>query len=417
MRDPADFFLRPKHPLQRRYEALRAYLVEALPAAEVARQFGYSTGSLRVLAARLRDETPETYFREIPHGPKERPTRGTLEEDVLQLRRQGLSILEISDRLRAERGMGSPHTVWLILREAGIKRLPRRTHEEIRQAGTKLALPIADVRKFILPVGVRARCHAPLVFLFAPFLAQLDIDRVARSARYRSTSMIPAPAALRALLLLKFLFRDRKNHVMDIAEDQALAWFAGLNVLPKVTALSAYSYWCGPRPHRVLLQALIRSRDREKGYPSLSFNLDFHAIRHYGDPGVSQLEKNYVPRRSQSVPSVLVAYAQEEGSQELVYARANVLKREQADEVVRFLEFWEGSTGKTPEELVFDSKMTTEAGIAQLVERKITFLTLRDRRPAEVKRVLALPESSWETVELDLPGREYRHPRVWEETV
>ena len=213
------------------------------------------------------------------------------------------------------------------------------------------------------------------------------------------------------------LFLDRKNHVMDIAEDRALAWFVGLNARPKVTTLSAYSYWCGPRPHRSLLQALVRHRDREKGYPSLSFNLDFHTIRHYGDPGVSRLEKNYVPRRSQSVPSVLVAYAQEEGSQELVYARANLLKREKADEVVRFLEFWEGSTGKTPEELVFDSKMTTEAGLAQLVEKKVTLLTLRDRRPDEVKRVLALPDSSWTTVELDLPHREYRHPRVWEETV
>jgi transposase len=417
MRPLADFFRKPKHPLQRRYEALRAYLLEGLSAAEAARRFGYTVGSLRVLAARLHEETPETYFRDILHGPKERPARGTLREAVLPLRRQGLSILEISERLRAERGMGSPHTVWLILREAGIERLPRRTREERVRAGTKLPLPVADVRQCPLPVGETLPSHAPPAFLSASFLAEFDIDRVARAARYRSTRMIPAPAALRALLLLKLLFRDRKNHVMDIAEDRALAWFVGLNAVPKVTMLSAYSYWCGPRPHRSLLQALVRHRDREKGYPSLSFNLDFHTIRHYGDPGVSRLEKNSVPRRSQSVPSVLVAYAQEEGSQELVYARANLLKREKADEVVRFLEFWEGSTGKTPEELVFDSKMTTEAGLAQLVEKRVTFLTLRDRRPDEVKRVLALPDSSWKTVELDLPHREYRHPRVWEETV
>jgi len=417
VRDLAAFFRRPKHPLQRRYEALRAYLFEGLSAEEAARRFGYTAGSLRVLAYRLREEAPSTYFRDIPHGPKERPARGTLQEDVLQLRRQGLSILEISERLRAERGMGSPHTVWLILREAGIERLPRRTREERAQAGSKLSLPIADVRKLVLPLGERVRCHAPLVFLFAPFLAQFDIDRVAREAHYRTTRMIPAPAALRALLLLKLLFRDRKNHVMDVAEDRSLGWFAGLNVLPKVTVLSAYSYWCGPRPHRALLQALVRFRDQEQGYPSRSFNLDFHSIRHYGDPGVSRLEKHYVPRRSQSVPSVLVAYGQEEGSQELVYARANLLKREKADEVIRFVEFWEDSTGKIPKELVFDSKMTTEAGIAQLVDRKVTFLTLRDRRPEEVQRVLALPESAWKIVELDLPRREYRHPRVWEETV
>ena len=37
-------FLAPEFPLQRRYEALRAYFVDEEPSADVARRFGYSPG-------------------------------------------------------------------------------------------------------------------------------------------------------------------------------------------------------------------------------------------------------------------------------------------------------------------------------------------------------------------------------------
>jgi hypothetical protein len=37
-----DFFLSPQFPLQRQYEALRAYLVDEEPSGDVARRFGYS---------------------------------------------------------------------------------------------------------------------------------------------------------------------------------------------------------------------------------------------------------------------------------------------------------------------------------------------------------------------------------------
>ena len=36
------FFLQPRLPKHRQYEALRAYLIEGRPAKEVARAFGYS---------------------------------------------------------------------------------------------------------------------------------------------------------------------------------------------------------------------------------------------------------------------------------------------------------------------------------------------------------------------------------------
>src|ERR1700734_16351 len=45
-RPGGEFFLRPDSPAHRRYEALRAYLADGLPAAEAAARFGYTPASL-----------------------------------------------------------------------------------------------------------------------------------------------------------------------------------------------------------------------------------------------------------------------------------------------------------------------------------------------------------------------------------
>ena len=50
MRDGAEFFTQPVSAAQRRYEALRAYFVDEVSAAEVADRFGYSTASVHQMA-------------------------------------------------------------------------------------------------------------------------------------------------------------------------------------------------------------------------------------------------------------------------------------------------------------------------------------------------------------------------------
>ena len=47
------FFLEQQVPLQRRYEALRAVVVECQPLTEVAQRFGYAYGTLRNLVAQF----------------------------------------------------------------------------------------------------------------------------------------------------------------------------------------------------------------------------------------------------------------------------------------------------------------------------------------------------------------------------
>lgn len=45
--DQKDFFLSPDHPMQRRYEALRAIIVDEMPLKDVAVKFNLSYGTVR----------------------------------------------------------------------------------------------------------------------------------------------------------------------------------------------------------------------------------------------------------------------------------------------------------------------------------------------------------------------------------
>jgi DDE family transposase len=79
------------------------------------------------------------------------------------------------------------------------------------------------------------------------------------------------------------------------------------------------------------------------------------------------------------------------------------------------IDFWTRQHGSAPQHLVFDSKLTTFEGLDRLDEDGIIFITLRRRSPALLKEIAELPASAWRTVNLDLPQRKYRTPRVYEQ--
>ncbi|MHB8352118.1 MAG: transposase family protein [Thermoplasmata archaeon] len=192
-------FLNPAHPYQRRYEALRAYFIDHLSSTEVARRFGYTPRSFEALVARFRKDDLPPFWRDVRRGRQERPVREPLREAVLDLRRSGLSVYDISERLRAQGRAASHQTVWMILREAGAKRLPKRTAAQKAQAPT-LDPPVADVREIDLTPR-EVECRAPLVLYFAEFLDRLGFDTVVRRSGYPSSAMVPSASALRSALV------------------------------------------------------------------------------------------------------------------------------------------------------------------------------------------------------------------------
>ena len=129
------------------------------------------------------------------------------------------------------------------------------------------------------------------------------------------------------------------------------------------------------------------------------------------------IERHYVSMRSRRQPSVLVFLAQDAEGRSFCYSNADIRKGEEADEVFRFIAFWQRTHGTLPPHLVFDSKLTTHRGLARIDDLHIPFITLRRRSSTLLKEIVLLPRSAWRTVELDVPTRKYRFPRVFEQPV
>lgn len=412
--DPAQFFLVPTRPKQRQYEALRAFYVEHRPSAEVARTFGYSPGAFRVLCYQFSHAPPPDFFVTTRPGPRFQPKKSAARDQILALRKQNYSIYEISEALHEQHLDLSPTAVREVLRAEGFAPLPRRRDEERPQRPQPTIEAVADAREFSLaPRQFFTRCGG--LFLFLPDLARLAVEHLAEMARLPGSRMIPPAHALRACLALKLWSLERKSHVMRFVDDEGLALFSGLNVSPKKSFLSEYSSRITPRQTQRMLGAWHDQVLGRHLWGGQSFNVDFHSVPYYGQDPV--VESHYVSMRSRSQPSILVFLAQDHASQSFCYSNADLRKGEEADEVFAFIDFWEKAHGQPPRQLVFDSKLTTHANLVRLDQRHISFITLRRRSPKLLAEVYALPRSAWRKVELDVPTRQYRTPRVFEQTV
>ena len=227
--------------------------------------------------------------------------------------------------------------------------------------------------------------------------------------------MIPAAQAVRATLALKLTSTERKSHVMDLVFDEGLALWTGLNVPPKTTFLSQYSSRLGPRRLAALLDGWVQALRGQGVLPGQSFNLDFHSIPSFGADAF--VEKHYVSRRSRRQKSVLVFLAQDADTRVLCYCDADLRKGEEAEQILAFVRFWTRQTGQPPPHLVFDSQLTTYRKLAALTAQGITFITLRRRTPKLLREMALHPRSAWRTVELDVPQRLYRTPKVIDQQV
>ena len=130
------FFLEPRHPRQRQYEALRAYFVEGRPPQEVARAFGYSVGSFHVLCHHFRRDLTPAFFAALQRGPRSQPKKTAARDLIVALRKQNASVYEISATLKERDCPLSPTAVREVLKAEGFAPLPRRLDEE-RPAGPR----------------------------------------------------------------------------------------------------------------------------------------------------------------------------------------------------------------------------------------------------------------------------------------
>lgn len=406
----ATFFTHPKADWQRRYEAIRASFVERLPAAVVADRFGYATGYIHLLRHQFRHGKID-FEEPVPEGrARRRGVTTQIRQKICAWRGQRLSAGEIAQLLSEDRVELSVRTVERVLAEEGFPKLPRRT--QLKLGRTVLGAEVPVKSEAIRPSAYEGKAFdspAAGIFLFAPFLAQLGILEIVRASRLPGTRAIAAVNYLLSFLALKLLGNERFAHVGDHSFDPGLGLFAGLNVLPKCTAMSTYSYRLDELHIARIQKAFLQQATRLGLYAGKIVNLDFHTVPHYGEESV--LEKHWAGARGKVMKGALTLLAQDAETKLLVYSDADIQRAEADDAVLEFLAFWRQVRRGLPT-LIFDSRLTSYPKLSELNAAGVKFITLRRRGKKLLEEVGKITD--WKRIHIPHPKRKYPNPLVHE---
>jgi len=244
----AKFFFDPVLPAAKQYEGLRAYFVEECSARKIALRLGYTLSSFQTLVrdfkANLKEGRKPEFFISHRPGPKTTPKKDLVRMEAITLRKQNYSIYDIQALLKTKGHIISHTAISEILREEGFTRLPKRSEAEVRQVSiSRPNIPeVTDVRSLNLSEGRKVTTEYGGLFLFLPILSELGLEEMVAASGYPGTAMIPAVSAILSHLVLKLIDKERHSHINDLNFDEGVGLFAGLNVLPKSTAISSYSY-------------------------------------------------------------------------------------------------------------------------------------------------------------------------------
>lgn len=413
--DPKTYFSQPQSTQQRHYEALRAFYHEKQKPEHIAKTFGLSPAYFKKLRALFRaklNQGEDPVFLPKQKGPSRRYTSQTTIEKIIAWRKKNHSIADIKASLHAEEQDVSLDTIDKILKEAGFAPLIKRTRQErlAMQAPSTLPAPKStslDIKDEVFTTELNA---GPLIFL--PLLEELGLIELIKACDFPSTKTLSDVQYILSFLALKLMGGERWSHDTLWNFDRALGLFAGLNVLPKSTALSTYSYRVSRQSNLKLLTAFSKRFESESDG---EFNLDFKAIPHWGDASV--LEKNWCGSRGKAVKSILSVIVQNPASGMLSYADADIKHRNQNNAVLEFVDFWKAGHGVVPKMLIFDSRFTTYENLSRLNQDGIQFLTLRRRGKNLIQKINAISENEWQKIQVTRSKGKKQTIRVYDNLI
>jgi transposase len=413
--DPYKFFAYPKSPGQKQYEALRAFYVDKLPAKIVAERFGYTLASFNALRHKFKTHQLTFLFTE-KRGPQGSRIPKEIQQRIFEIRRtHNLSNYRIAEILAIEGHEVNPRTISRLLKAAGFPPVPRRAKLAIGETVKGTMVPKeARILGPDLLQGRKVTCAVGGIFLFAPLIEKLRLPKVVQGALLPGSKQIPALQYFLSFLALKLTGKERLSQINDLNFDEGMGLFAGLNVLPKCTAISDYSYRLETSALDRLLQGFVKEMNRQHAYRSKTINLDFHSIPHWGEQSV--MDTQWVPTRGKRLKGALTLFAQDCQSELFQYAQADILRSEASEQVLNFVSFWKKIHGKLDSTLVFDSKLTTYEHLNTLNHLGVHFITLRRRGKKLLEAVELIPAKQWKKTHLDIPKRKYKSPLLYEST-
>lgn len=408
--NPVSFFKHPKTPGQKQYEALRAHFIERVPGKEIGRRFGYTYAAFNSLKQKFKADQLKFFVTE-PRGPKGPRVSAQIRQKIIEYRTKNLSAHQIGEVLENMGDVVSVSTIARILEQEGFPKLARRTQLKIGLTKDNTVVPeyAAPLRMDKIN-GLQVDCAVGGIFLFAPLIEHFNFPASIEKAKLPGSPKIAAFNYVMSMLALKLVGKERLSQINDFNFDQGLGLFAGLNVLPKSTAISTYSYRLGKKDISRFMKGFVETQNKFKTYGSSTVNLDFHTVQHYGDESV--LDEHWSGARGKRVKGAITFIAQDCESRCQIYVSTDLKKDEADDEVLAFVKFWRGIKGRFRHTLVFDSKLTTYENLRALDADNVKFITLRRRGKKLVESIKDIPSEEWQRIRIDSPKRKYPNPIV-----
>lgn len=414
MNDLKKVFLSPTNSTHRQYEALRAYFVDEVSTEEVAERFDYSPATFRVMCTKFRQNPHRDFFVPRKRGPEKKAVKNDFKDEIVELRKQNLSVYDIAENLRSRGKRLTPPAISKILKEEGFTRLPRRADDERPQKQNVEKAAVANINELDLTPQKFHTKYGGL-FVLLGIIAKTSFPEIIEKAKLPGSKMIPATQAVLSILALKLFGNARYTHVMSDVFDKGLGLFAGLNVIPKASFLAQYSSRVTPKKEHDFVCDWFDAVSQLDYKHGTSFDLDFHTIPSHGNDEL--MEKHYISKRSRKQKGVLAFVANDTENRAFCYVNGSLRKEHMNNEILEFVEFWKTKNGAYPDELVFDSTFTTYENLNKLNQLGIKFITLRARSSAVLDKVNAVPSAKWRRIKLENVTREYRTPRIIEEQV
>jgi len=368
--------LKNPSPKQKQYELLRMLSTKNVTMEAAAVHFGYTVQSVRNLyLSFMNDEI--NFFPETSTGPKQSRIQPLIIYKIIALRKDyGFSVTEIKQNLLEDGHNISISTIDRILTQAGFKKLHRRSKKNANDTllfptNKATNLEVTKLRPF------KIDCPIAGIYFLIPYIIESGIIDIVKECKLPSSSKISSVQANLSMLLLKSIGNERLSDIQAYDQEPAFGIFAGLNILPKATFMTTYS--C--RTSELMLQQLqqkVVSNFRSQ-YPDFYqaeyINLDFHSIPHFGTQ--SQMEKVWCGSRGKTLKGANVLLAQDGNSDVVLYTKADVLRKNEAQEIKKFVDYWKHITGSLTETLVFDCKLTSYKVLGELEQEQppIKFIT------------------------------------------
>ena len=387
-------FRDPNLVAHRNDEICKTYFLDGSSAQQLADRFALSAEAVRAIVSDFAANPDlQQFFVVNRPGRHTAPKRDRLGPDISRLRQDGLSLAQIQEQLEPTEPISQSYLSRILQRQGLSGPLPRRSPRPIGlQAKDGSDIPeAADVRLCSLQPGRGFDTRVAGLFLFVPLLLTLDLPAAVARAGWPGSRVIPALQSILALLVPKMLGKRRISHISDLCRDEGAGLFAGLNVLPKATFATDYSYRTERAMSDRFIAALLGKVSLGEG--PHSFNVDFHTIPFRGQD--ADLERHWLAQRNRAGTAVMAFVAQEASRRIMCYATANVVRAEADQMAVRFADHWKAQTGKFPARLLFDCRVTTYSGLNDLEQREVGFITIRRRGQGMLDRVERLPAKDW----------------------